>query len=469
MRPRLAALIVCLTLGLSGVHARQNQLSVLTSSPFESYLESLRAQTGIPGMSAALVQDGQIVWERGFGFQNVEARVRATPDTPYPVADISQTLAAVLVLHCAEERRLSIDDPSGGYGGVGPGSGGDAATGPQSHLGRRGRELSLRAGALRAAHAGRRELRSAAVSQDRRGEPARTAGDEGLGPGTRPHRFQRPDASVCSRPRSSSGTSNVLERIAVPYKVDNKKRATRTEIAPEGINAATGLVTTVRDFARFDAAHRRGRAAARRHARGRLVARHDRLAHGAPHRARMVRPDLSRRTRRLALRAHRERLLVARRQAPVPPSDVHPVRQQRRPELDRSSSTPATSRAHSLPPCSCASTPRTPLRTPFRVLALLGVAPVQRPRDRARGVAPDAVSRPDLQGRHDAHRPRAGGGQDALDLRRFGRADGRSDRSASKAWSSIRPASSNRTTTAHRRRPATSSTAARWRSWATSF
>ena len=46
----------------------------------------------------------------------------------------------------------------------------------------------------------------------------------------------------------------MLERIAIPYKVDNKKRATRNEVIPEGINAATGLVTTVRDFARFDAA-----------------------------------------------------------------------------------------------------------------------------------------------------------------------------------------------------------------------
>ena len=129
MRTRFAALIVCVTLGLTGVHARQNQLSVLTSSPFESYLESLRSQAGIPGMSAALVQDGQIVWERGFGFQNVEARVRATPDTPYPVADISQTLASVLVLQCIEERRLAIDEPIRRYGGVVPGSGGDTSTG----------------------------------------------------------------------------------------------------------------------------------------------------------------------------------------------------------------------------------------------------------------------------------------------------------------------------------------------------
>ena len=61
-------------------------------------------------MSAALVQDGEIVWERGFGFQNLEARIRATPDTPYPIADISQTLAAVLVLQCVEQRRLGIDE-----------------------------------------------------------------------------------------------------------------------------------------------------------------------------------------------------------------------------------------------------------------------------------------------------------------------------------------------------------------------
>ncbi len=47
---------------------------------------------------------------------------------------------------------------------------------------------------------------------------------------------------------------HVLERMAIPYKVDKRARATRNELPAEGINAATGLVTTVRDYARFDAA-----------------------------------------------------------------------------------------------------------------------------------------------------------------------------------------------------------------------
>jgi CubicO group peptidase (beta-lactamase class C family) len=76
----------------------------------DAYLEALRLQLGIPGMSAAVVHDGRIAWEKGYGFQNVAARIRATPDTPYMVGDMSGTLAAVLLLQCVEQRRsISIE------------------------------------------------------------------------------------------------------------------------------------------------------------------------------------------------------------------------------------------------------------------------------------------------------------------------------------------------------------------------
>jgi hypothetical protein len=53
-----------------------------TISILESYLEAIRQQIAIPAMSAAVVKDGVIVWEKGYGFQNVATRLRATPDTP---------------------------------------------------------------------------------------------------------------------------------------------------------------------------------------------------------------------------------------------------------------------------------------------------------------------------------------------------------------------------------------------------
>ena len=82
-----ALLLVSLT---APVRAQSLRTPAITTPPFESFLEQLRQQAGIPGLSAAIVQNGEIVWERGFGFQNQELRARATPDTPYPVGDLSE-------------------------------------------------------------------------------------------------------------------------------------------------------------------------------------------------------------------------------------------------------------------------------------------------------------------------------------------------------------------------------------------
>src|SRR5687768_1288212 len=57
---------------------------------FGDVLEKIRTSARIPGVSAAIVQDGRVVLERGFGFVNLEKRVRATPDTPYNIASVSK-------------------------------------------------------------------------------------------------------------------------------------------------------------------------------------------------------------------------------------------------------------------------------------------------------------------------------------------------------------------------------------------
>jgi CubicO group peptidase (beta-lactamase class C family) len=47
----------------------------------------------------------------------------------------------------------------------------------------------------------------------------------------------------------------VLQRLAIPYRLDKRNRPVRAEPPKsEGVSAAAGLVSTVRDFARFDAA-----------------------------------------------------------------------------------------------------------------------------------------------------------------------------------------------------------------------
>ena len=258
MRTGTTALAACIALAvasiasLTSVHARQNQAAA-GLIPFESYLESLRVQAGIPGMSAVIVQDGQIVWERGLGFQNQESRVRATPDTPYPVADLSQILASVLVLQCAEQRRLFIDEPIRRYGGTVPEAnatirhilGHTAASGGETF--RYDPERYAQLTPVVESCIPQPYRKTIAVQLlERLAMRDSVPGRDLIDPSILPERVFA--VEVLDRYR------RVLEKLAVPYKVDKRGRLTRTDLPPDGINAAGGLVSTVRDLAKLDAA-----------------------------------------------------------------------------------------------------------------------------------------------------------------------------------------------------------------------
>ena len=45
---------------------------------FEAELENLRQEMLIPGMSAAVVQDGQLLWAKGFGYADQERQITRT-------------------------------------------------------------------------------------------------------------------------------------------------------------------------------------------------------------------------------------------------------------------------------------------------------------------------------------------------------------------------------------------------------
>jgi CubicO group peptidase (beta-lactamase class C family) len=94
------------------VSAQRTEAQGLTFSLFERYLESFRVEASIPGLSALILQNGVVVWERGFGRRDVESGAAATPDTPYLIGGLSQTFGATLLLRkCVDQWGAQIDDP----------------------------------------------------------------------------------------------------------------------------------------------------------------------------------------------------------------------------------------------------------------------------------------------------------------------------------------------------------------------
>ena len=251
-RKPAAAALVAVLLATVGVRAQQpfNRFEVF--SVLDTYLEALRQQAGIPGMSAAVVKDGVILWERGFGFQDVGARIRATPDTPYLAGDVSGTLAAVLLLQCVEQKRIELDVPIREYG--------VSFSDPQvtlrellSHTSTEGFGGTFQYNPER--YTQLTTVMEYCAPQSYRKSVAhrilnRLAMKDSV-PGTD---LLDPDFSLPDdlfEEADAERYRRVLARMAVPYRVDSRGRADKVQLTPSTLTSAGGLVTTVRDLAQL--------------------------------------------------------------------------------------------------------------------------------------------------------------------------------------------------------------------------
>lgn len=82
----------------------------------EMDLDSLRRRLAIPGFSAAVVKDRELLWARGFGCADIATGTPATPRTPYSLASLTKPFGATVLLQLVEEGLVSLDDPLTVYG-----------------------------------------------------------------------------------------------------------------------------------------------------------------------------------------------------------------------------------------------------------------------------------------------------------------------------------------------------------------
>jgi CubicO group peptidase (beta-lactamase class C family) len=77
----------------------------------DAFIQEKMKQTGLPGVSLALITQGEITYARGYGFRDLEARLLATPNTVYGIASVSKPFTALAILQLVEEGKLSLEDP----------------------------------------------------------------------------------------------------------------------------------------------------------------------------------------------------------------------------------------------------------------------------------------------------------------------------------------------------------------------
>ncbi len=81
----------------------------------DARLEALRAKSGIPGISAAILFPDGTTWRGVAGLADVAAARKVTPDTAFPVASVSKTFTAGVILGLVQDGRLDLDASARSY------------------------------------------------------------------------------------------------------------------------------------------------------------------------------------------------------------------------------------------------------------------------------------------------------------------------------------------------------------------
>ncbi|NUP06875.1 MAG: serine hydrolase [Polyangiaceae bacterium] len=107
-RPMLTALLVVIGLPLLGRKARAGR------GAFDDYSALVRrvmARDQIPGLAVGVVERGNLVFARAFGYRDVDEHLPVTADTLFPLGSCSKAFTATAIALLADEGAIVLDKP----------------------------------------------------------------------------------------------------------------------------------------------------------------------------------------------------------------------------------------------------------------------------------------------------------------------------------------------------------------------
>ncbi len=69
----------------------------------------------VPGTAIAIIENGEIILQKGYGFSDLDKKTKVTTTTGFNIGSISKTIAAWGVMKLVQEGKIGLDDPAEKY------------------------------------------------------------------------------------------------------------------------------------------------------------------------------------------------------------------------------------------------------------------------------------------------------------------------------------------------------------------
>jgi len=106
IRPILTVLILCSSFVARAADDHANELALIAG-----WLDAQRAYDRVPGISAAVVHDQDLLWSGASGYADLHTGKEARPDTIYGICSISKLFTGVAVMQLRDRGLVALEDP----------------------------------------------------------------------------------------------------------------------------------------------------------------------------------------------------------------------------------------------------------------------------------------------------------------------------------------------------------------------
>mgnify|MGYP001800465410 CR=1 FL=1 len=77
-------------------------------SSLDSEIENLMKAYQTPGLSIAIIQEGKIIYEKGFGYENLKSKLPVDQNTIFPIGSVTKPFTAALIGILQDQGKISI-------------------------------------------------------------------------------------------------------------------------------------------------------------------------------------------------------------------------------------------------------------------------------------------------------------------------------------------------------------------------
>jgi CubicO group peptidase (beta-lactamase class C family) len=79
--------------------------------PLESFIQNKMEEEHIAGVAVGVTKAGKTIFQKGFGYRDIDQRLPVTPETIFGIASVTKSFTALAIIELERQGLLSVDDP----------------------------------------------------------------------------------------------------------------------------------------------------------------------------------------------------------------------------------------------------------------------------------------------------------------------------------------------------------------------